>query len=341
MHTSQLKLLSWTVAGLLGAGLAGYVAWFVSRLPEIRSNVPESRLLEVLRDVDTVVEKSDAVMPYKEVAGAIIDLDWTGKPAPVETVVESAPTQVEAPRDGVDQLVLIMMVSFDAEEPLGSRCVLKYTAKARVTSQPPTAPGGSPGWVKSVGDRLEAPLAHIRVEAVHPDGVEFAFDDSARPHERVAPAQIPIEGIVRLGDESELRLQSSDVSIQRRGLDGPAPARTELVGEGIYRIGYEDAREFEANYADILAREVAWQPHRDKRGRPDGIQITQVQSGSVAYSHGVATGDVIKSINGHPVTSPQEAIAFVKNNQDSYDKWEVEVESKGRLKTLVYYSPDE
>ncbi len=341
MNTSQLKLLSWTAAGLLGAGLAGYVGWFATRLPEFRAGVPQTRLLEVLQDVDEVVQKSDAVMPYTTVAGAIIDLNWTGKPAPVKVVETTEQAQVETPRDAVADLITLMLVSFDAEAPLDSRCVLKYTPKARVTSTPPAGPTGVAGWVKNVGDRLEAPLAHIRVEAVHPDGVEFAFDDEARAHERVRPKEIALKGLARLNDESELMLLSSDIEIQRRGFDGPSPARTELVGEGIYRIGYEDAREFEANYADILAREVAWQPHRDKRGRPDGIQITQVQPDSVAYSHGVATGDVIKSINGHPVSSPQEAIAFVKNNQDNYSKWEVEVESKGRLKTLVYYSPDE
>jgi hypothetical protein len=341
MNTSQLKLLTWTATGVLGAALAGYVAWFASRLAAIQTSVPETRLREVLEGVVAVEEESDAVLPYATVAASIIDLNWTGKPEPVRVVQESEAPVVEAPRDGVAELVTLMLVSFDAEEPAQGRCVLKYTPKARVTSAPPAGATGVVGWVKGVGDRLEAPLSHIRIEAVHPDGVLFAFDDEERAHEKVRPREIQLKGITRLEDESQLVQRRNDLSIQRRGLDGPAPARTELVGEGIYRIGYEDAQQFEANYADILAREVSWQPHRDARGRPDGIQVTQVQSGSMASSHGVATGDVIKSINGHPVTSPQEAIAFVKNHKDEYTKWEVEVESKGRLKTLVYYSPQE
>lgn len=341
MNTSQLKLLTWIAAGLLGTALAGYVAWFAVRLPEISETVPETRLREVLEGVEAVEQESDDVMPYASVAASIVDLDWTGRPAP-ERIVEAVDTpQVETPRDAVADLVTLMMVSFDAEAPGESRCVLKYTPKARVTTTPPAGAAGVVGWVKGVGDRLDAPLSHIRVEAVHPDGVEFAFDDEERAHEKVRPKEISLKGIALLNDENELVLRRSDIGVQRRGFDGPPPARTELVGEGIYRIGFEDARQFEANYSDILAREVSWQPHRDARGRPDGIQITQVQAGSMAGSHGVATGDVIKSINGHPVTSPQEAIAFVKNNKDTYTKWEVEVESKGRLKTLVYYSPEE
>jgi hypothetical protein len=342
MNTSQIKLLIWTAAGVFGAGLAANVAWIVTRLPEVRVSVPETRLRAVLEDVGEVVQKSDVVLPYQDVEASIINLNWTGKPAPKVVVTETVPTQVDVPKDDVRQLVTVMMISFDAEAPDESRCVLKYTPKARVTSTPPRGANGNvQGWVKGVGDRLEAPIEHIRIEAMQPDGVVFAFDDEERPHELVGPREIELKGLSRLSDESELVLLRSDISIQRRGFDGPAPVRTELVGEGIYRIGFEDAREFEANYADILAREVAWQPHRDARGRPDGIQITQVQSDSMAYQHGVATGDVIKSINGHPVTSPQEAIAFVKNNQANTKKWEVEVESKGRLKTLVYYSPDE
>ena len=341
MNTSQIKLLTWTAAGVFGAALAAYVGWFVTRLPEIRASVPEERLRAVLEDVGEVVQKSDDLMPYSEVRASLIDLNWTGKPAPKVVVTEAVQPQVEAPKDSVAELVKVMMVSFDAEVPDESRCVLKYTPKARVSSPPPGGANGLQGWVKNVGDRLEAPISHIRVEAVRPDGVLFAFDDEGRAHELVPPAQIPLTGLVRLGDESELVLRDPSVSIQRRGFDGPPPARTELVGEGIYRIGLEDAREFEANYSDILAREVGWQPHRDARGRPDGIQITQVQPSSIASQHGVATGDVVKSINGHPVTSPQEAIAFVKNNKANYTKWEVEVESKGRLKTLVYYSPSE
>jgi hypothetical protein len=341
MNTSQLKLLTWTAAGVLGTGLAAYVGWFILRLREVDAGVPEARLLEVLQDVNEVEQKTEVVLPYTSVAKAIIDLNWTGKPAPqqVEVPVEQQPT--DAPRDDLAKLVTVMLVSFDAEVPLESRCVLKYTPLARVTSAPPTGQGGAPGWVKVVGDRLESPLAHVRVAAVHPDGVEFAYDDESRANEIVRPAEIAFKGITRLGDESELVRRGSGIEIQRRGFDGPTPERTALVGEGIYRIGTADALEFEQNYSDILAREVAWQPHRDARGRPDGIQITQVQSDSVAYSHGVSTGDVVKSINGHPVTSPQEAIAFIKNNKDNYSKWEVEVESKGRLKTLVYYSPDE
>ena len=49
-------------------------------------------------------------------------------------------------------------------------------------------------------------------------------------------------------------------------------------------------------------------------------------------------GDVIKSINGQPVNSVQEAISFVKVNKDKYSTWEVVVENKGKQRTVTYES---
>jgi len=47
---------------------------------------------------------------------------------------------------------------------------------------------------------------------------------------------------------------------------------------------------------------------------------------------------VIKSINGQPVNSVQEAISFVKVNKDKYSTWEVVVENKGKQRTVTYES---
>ena len=57
--------------------------------------------------------------------------------------------------------------------------------------------------------------------------------------------------------------------------------------------------------------------------------------------HGGQDGDIIKSINGHPVTSTAEAITYVKNNEDKYNVWEVVVENKGKSRTVTYESPQD
>ena len=48
---------------------------------------------------------------------------------------------------------------------------------------------------------------------------------------------------------------------------------------------------------------------------------------------------MIKSINGHPVTSPSEAISYVKNNAGKYKKWEVVIERLGKPMTITYEAP--
>ena len=82
--------------------------------------------------------------------------------------------------------------------------------------------------------------------------------------------------------------------------------------------------------------------HRDpKTGKFDGIEIQSVVSGSAAARHGAQEGDVIRSINGHPVTSVSEAITFVKNHEGEYSTWEVIVSNRGVERTVTYYSPSD
>jgi len=338
MNTAQIKLVAWSAAGVLGVALALYVGWFVANRPVINRMVTKDEMKAVLVDVGEIAYKADDIVPYPQVRDAVITLDWSGRPRAEAQAVMPEPEQAAPLVIPVAELVKVMFVSFDAEAPDESLCVLKYTPAAQVSS-PPTSSGVLQGWIKRPGDALDTPLGHVKVYAVRPDGVEFAFDDAQREHETVAPNEYDLRGVVRLSSEDELVLRQTSIAVPRVVV-GEALARTTQLDQGIYQVGWEDAQYIADNYAEILSTEVRTVDHRDPRtGRRDGVQVLDVQSGSVADTHGLSTGDVVKSINGHPVTSKQEAITFVKNNKDLYDKWEVVVESKGRLKTLVYYSP--
>ena len=105
-------------------------------------------------------------------------------------------------------------------------------------------------------------------------------------------------------------------------------------------LGTETAREIGANYAEILAREVRLERWCDPRtGRYAGVQLTDVLAGGVVAEHGGQSGDVVLSINGHPVTSPQQAISYVKNNADSTTEWHVVVLRLGAEETLSFVAP--
>jgi S1-C subfamily serine protease len=73
-----------------------------------------------------------------------------------------------------------------------------------------------------------------------------------------------------------------------------------------------------------------------KKGRMEGIEITEVAPGSIAAQHGVKSGDVIVSVNGTPVNSVQEAISYAKNNADIYSVWTIVVSNAGYERTIVY-----
>ena len=79
--------------------------------------------------------------------------------------------------------------------------------------------------------------------------------------------------------------------------------------------------------------------HYDRDGRANGIKITRIAKDSFALQLGLQTGDIVKSINGHPVNSKQEAIAFVKKNGSRYSIWQVAIENLGRTRIEVYHSP--
>ena len=114
------------------------------------------------------------------------------------------------------------------------------------------------------------------------------------------------------------------------------PTETQLLANNNYRLGTDDVDYFNQNYADILTNDVRTSTYYDENGKRAGIEITQVKNGSIAARHGAQDGDVIISINGHKVSSQQEAIQFVKKNQDKYSVWEVVVMRLGKQETLVY-----
>ena len=61
--------------------------------------------------------------------------------------------------------------------------------------------------------------------------------------------------------------------------------------------------------------------------------------GSLPASHGVTKGEIIKSINGHKVTSVNEAIAYVKQESDHTTVWVVEIEKGGITYFRTYETP--
>lgn len=338
MNTARLKLLTWTAAAALGVGLVAYVGTFLRQRDQLLAPVAEDRMAKVLKDVPEPPARIENIVDREKFEAALRKLDWTGKPPPKPVDVVEAPVPVDTGPEPVDKFVRLRAIKIDAATPENGEVIFKYMADARVTTPAATATEGTVR--KHVGQPLDSPLEYIHVVSITDAGVEFGFDDAQRAHEFLTVNDYPLStGYVIVGDDI---LQ---VPVERSGIPagtrtrGPQP-KTERISPNKFRIGYEDAKYIDENYTEILSKEVTYGRHRDPRtGEYDGIEIKSVKPDSIASQHGVQAGDVIKSINGHPVSSTSEALQFVKTHKDQYDFWEVEISNRGQTRTQTYYPP--
>ncbi len=331
MNTAQLKIISWSLATLFGACLAAYVGDYLTHRAAREKRVSKEEVTGLLDKVLPIEKKADDIVAYERVNQTLNKYNWTGKAPPKVEVVPGPAVPVAVGPVQVATLLKVLLVKADSTDDSGSRAVIKYLPAAKVTLKDQTV-------VKHVGDTLDAPNESITVAAILPEGISFKFADAARAQELVKPVEfekrLDMEELARLGGSSIPK--PTEVRYPRSKTYGEIPERTQLVGDGIYQVGSKDMEEWETNY-DVYLSEVELDRHRDpSTGKYDGIALTSVPANSVAAAHGAKEGDVIKSINDHPVNSTQEAISFVKNNKDKYDQWDVVVDSKGKIHTITY-----
>ncbi|MBM3989043.1 MAG: PDZ domain-containing protein [Planctomycetes bacterium] len=340
MNTAQHKLVVWSVTGLLGTGMVMYLALSLTKREEWNKQVPVDRMQSVLSDVPEVSEQRVSLLAASAVERGLKQLDWSGRPPPDKPVEPiEAPKGSDSPRELVRDLIQIRAIRYDGANPAASEVVFKYKSTAMVVV--PTYSDGT--YLKRGGDRLDGRLNQIEISAIYPGNVEFRFTNEAgRENELVAPTPFSLTkhyAYVGEGQAPVSRPSAVGTFVSRRP-DSPPEAQTVRISPTKYRVGLEDAQEINDNFAEIMTTEVSIDRHRDpKTKRFDGIEIKQVKPGSIAARHGVEEGDVIKSINGQPVSSKEEAIVYVKNNKDKYDAWEVEIWNKGQTRTVTYYSP--
>jgi general secretion pathway protein C len=70
-------------------------------------------------------------------------------------------------------------------------------------------------------------------------------------------------------------------------------------------------------------------------GRPSGMTITSMPSGSIFSQLGIRQGDILQSVNGHQITTPQRALDLYEALQTESDV-ELVVLRRGRPRTLNY-----
>ncbi|MCZ6597509.1 MAG: PDZ domain-containing protein, partial [Planctomycetota bacterium] len=322
------------------AALGAYLVWFVHGFLQekegLSRGISQEEQKRLLESIPQPEPPRDDVVSYDKVQRTFHKMNWTGKVAPKP--IELEPTGPEVPvAKPVSELLRVQLVQVDTDAPAGSMALVAYDDPVLSA-----AVAAADDYVLMVGETLAKPYDYVKVSSIQPDGVHFVFtDDAERAEEVVSPPPFPNRAqIVKVGPDGA-RLPAEP----RRIVTGPRrtfrPKESYQKGVDIWVIGTEDAAYMGENYSKILS-EVYWKKHRNpKTGEVDGIEITGVKAGSMAAKYGAKSGQVIKSINGHPVKSVNEAVSFAKQNQDKYDTWVIVYEEQGKEYTKVFETPDE
>jgi len=343
MNVNATKGLFWVAA----LGVAGYLGFFIydflEKRPMLEKPLSPERQTEVLEDVQVFEQGERDIVTMarvKEVFGK--DMDWTGTPPPPPPkVISKEEQEQEIPTVAVADMLKVLYTFAHDTDPThhGSRAWVSYNG---VLGSANDTIGNR---MLHVGDRLPKPKDSIEVKAITPEGVVFRFVGEDREEEVLSSLKFDSEGQASIVDLAEGELPRSPTRQSGiRRLAGAArwrPAETQKIGRYEYQLGTQTAALVNQNYGEILSRDLRYRSHRDDSGQVDGVQVTHVTPGSIPSDHGVNKGDVIKSINGHRVTSVNAAINYVKSNSDTTSQWVVVFERQGEEITKTYHSPPE
>jgi hypothetical protein len=90
-------------------------------------------------------------------------------------------------------------------------------------------------------------------------------------------------------------------------------------------------------FGESVAEDVAVLPVTDPETKKAvGIQVKTIAKGSIVARRGVKQGDILKSINGQPVGSRQEAVNYFKGPGKGLTRYKVVIERNGRDITITY-----
>lgn len=349
MNINQIKLLTWLVSAGVTVGVGYYVYEFQTRAKVWRQEqrIPPTRAKEILEDVQipegpvaTLVDMRSIERAYyfnPNDSGLPNLLDWSGQPPKEAPKVIDKP--VEKPKEPtfkpIGPLIQLVAVFEDIRSPDRGIANIQYKPESQVKARP----DGLPVEIR-VGEKLAEPLDYATVKAIRAEEIVFSFDDEAREDEVVGNNEYDPMIDIYVVDQDNPVVERSKDDVPRVNLDTWRPERTTAIDKGFFVLGTEDVRDFGDDFAGIIAREVRHSRHFNRKtGKYDGIELKEVKSGGRIASHGGQSGDIIKSINGHPVTSSSEAVTYVKNNKDKFDKWIVVVENKGKERTMTFESP--
>lgn len=83
-----------------------------------------------------------------------------------------------------------------------------------------------------------------------------------------------------------------------------------------------------------LMKQARIRPHF-RNGKPDGLTLSRIRRGSIFRRLGLRSGDIIQGVNGRPVRTVDDALAFY-NGLKSADQVALEIRRRGRTRNIEY-----
>lgn len=334
MNIQRWKGTLWLASLAAGAGL-GYVVYsFLKENEELAKEVPEEVISEVIDSVKKPEEQRTDTVDYKDVLYVFREFDWTGKekPQPKDPKDSKEPTKPQYVP--VKDLLKVLALKVDTSRPENSRAYVSFLGALASNNTDKDA------TVLIVGESLPKPHHGVSVAEITPAGVVFAFEDQARARETLTTSRAQGQ-IVVVGPGGAIKPQTQgQIAAASPDLPPYRPEQTVQIKKNEFQIGTQTLVDLDRDYSRILSQDVGYSTYRNpKTGQNEGIKINRVAAGSIPAQAGLSEGEILKSINGHRVTSVNDAIAFVKANAESTDVWTAVFEKQGREFTRTYHSP--
>ena len=338
MSINQLKALTWAAS----LGVAGFLGWYVydffTHKAEIAQAVSDEEQLAVLTSVPTPEPPKDDVVDYAIVLKTWHNMNWQPPEPPPPGETEETPVDVKPKHKPIAELLSVLYIQVDGGDPKRSMAQVSYLDQALISANTTTD-----STVLMQDEFLTPPYDNVQVAKITRDGVYFRFlkmegdgmvPDEEREDELVETTRLDTGPRIVRTDGEILRPKPREIQKVEQERPRVVPAETILLGDDHWFVGRSDREEIAQDYTRILA-ELDFKQHRDSSGKIDGVEIKNVPEGAFASKYGIKEGQIVKSINGHPISSVNEGIKFAKDNQDKYDVWTIVYEEQGKEKTKV------
>ena len=96
----------------------------------------------------------------------------------------------------------------------------------------------------------------------------------------------------------------------------------------------QDVLQSSMNNLNELLTQVRIRPYF-RQGKPEGLIVSQIQANSIFAKLGLMNGDIIASVNGKQMSTPEEAFQLY-NSLNSGAQVSIEITRRGQKKMLTY-----